>query len=74
MEVHLTPKQEAELSELALRQGRDANALAQEVLAFYLKQEARLIEGVKRGITSAERGDFVEHDEVSARIERLFQV
>lgn len=73
MEVHLTPEQEAELRQLAVRQGRDATTLAQEVLAFYLKQEARLVEGVMLGMASAERGEFVEHDEVLARIERLLQ-
>ena len=73
MEIHLTPEQEAELSELASRKGRDANTLAQEILALYLKQEARFVEAVKRGIASAERGDFVEHDEVLARIDRLLQ-
>jgi predicted transcriptional regulator len=73
MEVHLTPEQEAELSELASRKGRDANTLAQEISALYLKQEARFVEAVKRGIASAERGDFVEHDEVLARIDRLLQ-
>jgi predicted transcriptional regulator len=73
MEVHLTPEQEAELSELANRKGRDANTLAQEILALYLEQEARFVEAVKRGIASAGRGDFVEHDEVLARIDRLLQ-
>jgi predicted transcriptional regulator len=71
MEVHLTPEQEAELSELATRKGRDADTLAQEVLGFYLKHEARFVEAVKRGIASAERGDLIEHDEVLARIDRL---
>jgi predicted transcriptional regulator len=71
MEVHLTPEQEAELHELASRKGRDANKLAQEVLDFYLKHEARFVEAVKRGIASADRGDLIEHDEVLARIDRL---
>ncbi len=71
MEVHLTPEQEAELSELATRKGRDPDALAQEVLGFYLKHEARFVEAVKRGIASADRGDLIEHDEVLARINRL---
>jgi predicted transcriptional regulator len=71
MEVHLSPEQEAELSELASRKGRDANTLAQEVLDFYLKHEARFVEAVKRGIASADRGDLIEHDEVLARIGRL---
>jgi predicted transcriptional regulator len=71
MEVHLTPEQEAELTELASRKGRDADQLAQEVLDFYLKHEARFVEAVKRGLASADRGDLIEHDEVLARIERL---
>lgn len=35
------------------------------------KRQARFVEAVKRGIASAERGDFIEHEEVLARIERL---
>jgi predicted transcriptional regulator len=71
MEVHLSPEQEAELSELASRKGRDADTLAQEVLDFYLKHEARFVEAVKRGIASADRGNLIEHDEVLARVNRL---
>jgi predicted transcriptional regulator len=71
MEVHLTPEQEAELAELASRKGRDPGKLAQEVLDFYLKHEARFVEAVKRGIAAADRGDLIEHEEVLARIERL---
>jgi len=73
MEVHLTPEEEAELAQVAMRKGRDAGKLAQEVLGYYLKHEARFIEAVKRGMATAERGEFVEHDEVLARIDRLFQ-
>lgn len=73
MEVPLSPEQESELSLLASRQGRDPNTLAQEVLGLYLRQEARFVEAVKRGIAAAERGDFVEHDQVLARIDRLMQ-
>jgi hypothetical protein len=45
----------------------------QEVLGYYLKHEVRFIEAVKPGIATAERGEFVEHDEVLARIDGLFQ-
>jgi predicted transcriptional regulator len=72
MEVHLTPEQEAELSELATRKGRNANQLAQEVIRYYLECETRFIEAVKRGLDSLDRGDHVTHDEVGARIDRLF--
>jgi predicted transcriptional regulator len=72
LEVHLTPEQEAELSELATRKGRNANELAQEVIGFYLEHEARFIEAVKRGLESLDRGEYVSHEDVGARIDRLF--
>lgn len=72
MEVQLTPEQEAELSKLATRKGRNANQLAQEVIGFYLEHEARFIEVVKRGLESLDRGEYVSHEEVGARIDRLF--
>ena len=72
MEVHLTPEQEAELNKLATRKGRNANELAQEVIGFYLEHEARFIVAVKRGLESLDRGEYVSHEEVGARIDRLF--
>jgi predicted transcriptional regulator len=72
MEVKLTPEQEAELNELAARKGRDAGQLAREVLGLYLEHEARFIEAVKRGLESLDRGEYVSHEDVGARIDRLF--
>jgi len=46
--------------------------LAQAVIGYYLDHEARFVEAVKRGLDSLDRGDFVSHEEVGARIERLF--
>ena len=73
MELHLTPEQERELLRLAHRKGRQPNELAQEVIGFYLEHEARFVEAVRRGLSSAEHGDLIEHEEVLTRIERLFQ-
>ena len=74
MEVHLTPEQEARLSQLAARTGkRDAQEVVQETVSRMLEHEARFVEAVKRGIASADRGDFVEHDEVFTRVERLLR-
>jgi predicted transcriptional regulator len=73
MEVHLTPEQEAKLSKLATGKGRHVDELAQEVIGFYLEHEARFIEAVKRGMESLDRGEYVSHEDVAARIERLFQ-
>jgi hypothetical protein len=37
------------------------------------EEEARLVEAVKRRIAPAWRGNFVEHDQALARIDRLLQ-
>jgi predicted transcriptional regulator len=70
MAVHLTPEQEEELSKLA---GRNAEELAQAVIGYYLDHEARFVETVRRGLDTLDRGDFVSHEEVGARTERLFR-
>jgi hypothetical protein len=43
MEVHLTPAQQHQLSELAAQRGRDADALAQEAISRYLAEEPALL-------------------------------
>jgi predicted transcriptional regulator len=45
----------------------------QEAELEAIKREARFVAAVKGGIASAERGDFVEHEEVMARIERILR-
>ena len=73
MVVHLTPEQEAELSKLAERTGRNAEELAQAVIGYYLDHEVRFIEAVKRGLDSLDRGKYVTHEEAGARIERILR-
>ncbi len=64
---------EARLSELAARQGRETSALVQDALARYVEDETRFLEGVERGIAAAERGDFIEEEEMDARIDRMLK-
>jgi predicted transcriptional regulator len=73
MEVHLTPEQESKLSRLAMDKGRDADELAREVLGYYLENESRFVEAVKLGEAELDRGEYLTHEEVGARIERLLQ-
>ena len=73
MELPLSLEQERELSELADRKGREPGDLAREVISFYLEHEARFVEAVKRGIASADSRKLIEHEEVMAGIDRLFQ-
>ena len=73
MEVHFTPDTEAQLKEFAARKGKEAAHVVEEIVSNTLQQQARFVEGVKRGIASADRGDLIDHEEVVKRIERILQ-
>ena len=73
MEVHFSPHTEAKLKEFAARKGKDAAQVVEEAVSNMLQRQARFVEGVERGIASADRGDLVDHEEVVSRIERLFR-
>jgi predicted transcriptional regulator len=72
MEVHFTPDLETKLARIAAQQGRNTDELVKDVLIRYVEDEVRFIEAVQKGIASADRGDFIEHDEVVDRIEKRF--
>ena len=72
MEVHFTAEQQAKLSQLATDRGRDPDAVAQEAIDSYLEVEFRFIEAVKLGEAELERGEYLTHEEVGARIDKLF--
>jgi predicted transcriptional regulator len=72
MEVQLTPEQEQQLAELATHKGQAADALAKAVLGQYLEDEARFTAAVELGETALERGDYLTHEQVGARLEKLF--
>ena len=44
-----------------------------DVLARYLDAEANFLAAVEKGLAAAERGEFVEEEEMDARIERMFR-
>ncbi len=73
MEVHFTPEQEARLSQLASHAGTDTELLVKNAALRLLEEAASFREGVERGIAAAERGEFVEHEEVWANVENILQ-
>jgi predicted transcriptional regulator len=72
MEVHFTPEQEAQLSQIATKAGTDPERLVKDLLARYLDDEARFLAAVEKGLAAAERGEFIEEEEMDARLERMF--
>ena len=73
MELHFTPEQEAQLAQMATKVGTDPERLVKDVLVRYLDDEARFLEAVEKGIAAAERGQFIEEEEMDARVKRMFQ-
>ena len=73
MEVPFAPDVEAQLQQVALRNGKNPVQLVQAAAMRILADEARFSAGVKRGIEQADREEFVEHEEVRQRIDRLFR-
>ena len=73
MEIHFSPNTEAQLKGFAARKGKDAAHVVEETVSNMLQRQARFVEGVERGIASADRGDLVDHEELVSRIERLFR-
>lgn len=73
MEVHFTPEQQAQLAQIATQTGTAPESLVTSVVARYLDEEARFLAAVEKGLAAAERGEFIEEDEMDARIEAMFK-
>ena len=73
MEVHFTPEQEAQLSQMADKAGTNPERLVKDILMRYLDDEAQFLTAVEKGIAAAERGEFIEEEEMDVRIERKFK-
>jgi predicted transcriptional regulator len=71
MEVHLTPDVEAKLACLAAGRGRNAEALAQEVIEHFVNYDAWFIREVEKGLEQIDRGELLTHEAVGERLEKL---
>jgi len=73
MELHFTPEQQAQLAQIAAKAGTVPERLAADVVARYLNEEVRFLTAVEKGIAAAERGEFIEEEEMDARVEAMFK-
>jgi predicted transcriptional regulator len=72
MEVQFTPEQQSKLSRLAAAQGRAAETLVQEAVERLLNYEDWFLREVDRGLAAADRGEFVEHDDIRKMIDSRY--
>ncbi len=73
MEVHLPENQEAQLNELAVKTGRRTDELVQEAVAKLLSHNEWFRQQIQIGVDQIARGEFIEEEEMAARIERMLQ-
>jgi predicted transcriptional regulator len=73
MEVRLQPEKEAQLAQIAAGRGLTKDELAQQVLDRYLEDDTHFVEAVNLGLAAADRGEFVEHAEVEAKLNKVLR-
>ncbi|HEY3456694.1 MAG TPA: hypothetical protein VGK64_19105 [Bryobacteraceae bacterium] len=73
MEVHLPQSQEVQLKDLAAQTGRATDDLVQEAVARLLAHSDWFKAQVQIGIDQIARGEFIEEEEMDARVERMLQ-
>ncbi|MCU1325415.1 MAG: hypothetical protein JWN34_785 [Bryobacterales bacterium] len=71
MEVHFPPDVEAKLVRSAAQQGRHPDELVQDVISRYFEEETRFVEAVRLGEAALDRGEYLTHEDVGARLHRF---
>jgi predicted transcriptional regulator len=72
MEVRFSPEQEDRLSKIATREGLDPEELVKDAALRLLEDDSRFRDGVRKGLEQADRGEFIEEQEMDARVKRMF--
>ena len=74
MEVPFTQEQEAQLAQIALRNGKaDVTQLLRDAALRLLAEEARFRAAVLEGKAYTDRREFIEEEEMDARFEEMIR-
>jgi predicted transcriptional regulator len=73
MEVHFTPEQEEQLSQIASQSGTDVEQLVKEAALRLLQEDTRFRAAVREGVAQADRGEFIDEAEMDARLEQMLR-
>jgi predicted transcriptional regulator len=72
MEVRFSPELEQKINRVAVQQGRDSESLVREAVERFMEYDEWFLREVEKGIAAADRGEFIEHDEVGRLIESRY--
>jgi predicted transcriptional regulator len=73
MKVDFTPEQEERLARVARATGAATEELVKDAALRLREQDAHFRAAVQEGIAQAARGEFIEEDEMAARLERMLR-
>ncbi len=73
MEIQFPPEVEEQLNHLASEAGRAKVQIVVEMVANRLSYDAWFQREVEKGMASLDRGEFVAHEDVAQRMERILQ-
>ena len=71
--MHFTPEQEAQLARVAAISGTGPESLVKDAALRLLREDARFRAAVGEGIAQADRGEFIEEEEMDARLEQMLR-
>ena len=73
MEVRFDPELEEKLARAAAKQGREREALVVEAVERMLSYDEWFLSEVEKGIAAADRGEFMDHEEVRKLIDDRYR-
>jgi len=72
MELRFKLELEAKLTRLAAEQGRNTEALVLEAVERFVNFDEWFMREAEKGLEAADRGEFVEHEEIGRLIENRY--
>jgi predicted transcriptional regulator len=72
MEVNFTPETQAKLIRAAAENKSGAAEYVQELVEQYVDHDTWFRRQVKEGLDQLDRGEFLTHEEMAARIRQMF--
>ncbi len=73
MEVHFNPELQAKLDRVAAENRSAADEYVQQLVESYLDHDAWFRRKVTSGLGQLDRGESLSHEEVGARLQKMFQ-
>jgi predicted transcriptional regulator len=73
MEVHFSVELQDKLNRIAAENSSRSEEYVEQLVEHYLDHDAWFRQKVKTGLGQLDRGEFLTHEEVGARIEKMFR-